>query len=401
MRANCPPLTVLLSMMRFLASLFLCLLLPLATQAATIVPSPPQLSAKAYLLIDATSGEVLAEHNADMPLPPASLTKMMTSYLLAKEISEGRISESDTVRISENAWSQNPIFKGSSLMWIEPGTEVSVADLQRGIIISSGNDATVAVAEHIAGSESVFAQMMNATAEKLGMVDTYYVNSHGLPDPDHVTTARDLAILSRAMIEEHPEQYAIYKEREYTYNNIRQYNRNTLLAEDASVDGIKTGHTEAAGYCLVASAERRGMRLISVVMGTDSKQRRKSETRSLLNYGFRFFETATVFEPMTELEKPRIWEGEVDYLPVGIEHETVLTLPRGKQKHLETRVELNEDILAPLVKGERVGTVKLLLDGETVFTGPAVALVPVEQGGFFARLWDKVLMWLGGLFAAQ
>lgn len=375
-------------------------LLCTGAQAATIVPSPPQLSAKAYLLIDATSGEVLAEHNADMPLPPASLTKMMTSYLLAKEISEGRISESDTVTISENAWSQNPLFKGSSLMWIEPGTEVSIADLQRGVIISSGNDATVAVAEHIAGSEAVFAQMMNANAEKLGMVDTYYVNSHGLPDPNHVTTARDLAILAKAMITEHPEQYAIYKEREFTYNNIRQYNRNTLLSEDASVDGLKTGHTEEAGYCLVASAERRGMRLISVVLGTDSKSRRKNETRSLLNYGFRFFETSTVFAAMTELEKPRIWKGAEDYVSVGIEHETILTLPRGKSKHVDTSVELNEELVAPLVKGERVGTVRLSLDGETVFKGPVVALVPVERGGFFARLWDSVLMWIAGLFKA-
>jgi len=401
MRASRTPASVQPSMKRYFILTFFLSLLPLATQAAGIVPAPPQLTAEAYLLIDAVSGEVLAEHNADLPLPPASLTKMMTSYLLAKEISEGRMSESDMVSISENAWSQNPLFQGSSLMWIEPGTEVSIADLQRGIIISSGNDATVAIAEHIAGSEAVFAQMMNATAEKLGMVDTYYVNSHGLPDPDHITTARDLAILSRAMITEHPEQYAIYKEREYTYNNIRQYNRNTLLAEDASVDGIKTGHTEAAGYCLVASAERRGMRLISVVLGTDSKQRRKSESRSLLNYGFRFFETSAVFEPMTELEKPRIWEGAQDYVPVGIEQETILTLPRGRQKHLETRVELNEHIVAPLVKGERVGTVKLVLEGETVFTGPAVALVPVEQGGFFARLWDKVLMWIAGLFATN
>lgn len=387
-------------MKRFFALFLLVVAYPLVGVAA-IVPAPPQLTAKAYLLIDATSGEVLAEHNADLPLPPASLTKMMTSYLLAREISEGRISEDDRVMISENAWSQNPIFKGSSLMWIEPGTEVSIADLQRGIIISSGNDATVAVAEHIAGSESVFAQMMNATAQKLGMVDTYYVNSHGLPDPNHVTTARDLALLAQAMIRDHPEQYAIYREKEFTFNNIRQYNRNTLLAEDASVDGLKTGHTEEAGYCLVASAERRGMRLVSVVMGTDSKQRRKNETRSLLNYGFRFFETATVFEAMTELEKPRIWEGAQDYVSVGVEHETVLTLPRGKRKHLDTRVELNPDIVAPLVKGERVGTVRLSLDGETVYTGPVVALVPVEQGGFFARLWDKLLMWIAGLFAAQ
>ena len=371
-----------------------------STQAAAIVPSPPQLSAKAYLLIDATSGEVLAEHNADMPLPPASLTKMMTSYVLAKEIVEGRVSESDMVTVSENAWSQNPVFNGSSLMWIEPGMDVSIEDLQRGIIISSGNDATVAVAEHVAGSESVFADMMNANAEKLGMVDTYYVNSHGLPDPNHTTTARDLATLARAMIRDHPEQYAIYKEREFTYNGIRQYNRNTLMSEDATVDGLKTGHTEAAGYCLVASAERRDMRLISVVLGTSSTNARKNETRSLLNYGFRFFETSTVFAAMIELEKPRIWKGVVDDVAVGLVDETVLTLPRGKSKHLETTVSIDDQLIAPLAVGDKVGTVTLSLDGETVFRAPVVALEAVEPGGLFSRLWDTLLMWFAGLFSA-
>jgi D-alanyl-D-alanine carboxypeptidase (penicillin-binding protein 5/6) len=277
---------------------------------------------------------------------------------------------------------------------------VSIEDLQRGIIISSGNDATVAVAEHVAGSESVFAQMMNENAQKLGMVDTYYVNSHGLPDPNHITTARDLATLAKAMINEHPEQYAIYKEREFTYNNIRQYNRNTLMLEDATVDGLKTGHTEEAGYCLVASAERSGMRLISVVMGTASKQARKNETRSLINYGFRFYETTTLFEPMTEFEKPRIWKGQLDHVAVGLLEEAVLTLPRGKQDLLDTTIELDKPLIAPLAIGDRVGTVTVSLDGETVFRKPAVALVAVEPGGFFARLWDMVLMWFASIFRA-
>ena len=368
-------------------------------QAATIVPSPPQLGAKAYLLVDADSGAVLAEHNADMPLPPASLTKMMTSYVLATEINEGRVANSDMVAVSENAWSQNPIFAGSSLMWIEPGKDVSIEDLQRGIIISSGNDATVAVAEHLAGSEAVFTEMMNTHAEKLGMVDTYYVNSHGLPHPDHVTTARDLATLAKAMIKDHPEQYAIYKEREFTYNDIKQYNRNSLLAEDPTVDGLKTGHTQEAGYCLVASAERRDMRLITVVMGTRSTGARKNDTRSLLNYGFRFFETGTLFEAGQELDKPRIWKGQQDYVPVGILEETVLTLPRGKKKHLATSVEMQKDIEAPIAVGDELGTVIMSLDGETVYRGPVVALAAVEPGGFFARLWDMVLMWIASLFA--
>jgi D-alanyl-D-alanine carboxypeptidase (penicillin-binding protein 5/6) len=304
------------------------------------------------------------------------------------------------VAISENAWSQNPLFEGSSLMWIEPGKDVAISDLQRGIIISSGNDATVAVAEHLAGSEGVFVEMMNTQAEKLGMVDTYYVNSHGLPHPEHLTTPRDLAILAEAMIRNFPEHYAIYKEREFTYNDIRQYNRNTLLAEDPTVDGMKTGHTEEAGYCLVASAERRGMRLISVVMGTSSTRARKNETRSLLNYGFRFYETSEMFAPMTELEKPRIWKGQEDYVPVGVLDATVLTLPRGKKKHLVTEVDVDQPLEAPLAKGDKVGSVTLSLDGETVFTGPLVALQAVEQGGFFARLWDMLLMWIASLFSA-
>ncbi len=369
--------------------------------AVSAVPSPPQLNAKAYLLVDAHSGKVLVEHNADMSLPPASLTKMMTAYVLAEEVNAGRVSEEDMVKISENAWSQNPIFSGSSLMWIEPGKDVSIADLQRGIIISSGNDATLAVAEHIAGTEAVFAEMMNNHAKRLGMTGTHYVNSHGLPDPAHVTTSRDLATLSKAMIYDHPRQYEIYKELEFTYNDIRQYNRNTLLLSDSSVDGIKTGHTEEAGYCLVASAQRGDMRLISVVMGTESTRARKEYTASLFNYGFHFYETATVYEAMTELEKPRIWKGLEDHVPVGLLEETVLTIPRGGREKLTTTVDLQQEIVAPIARGDRVGTATLSLGGETVLKAPVVALAPVERAGFFARLWDSLLMYIASLFAAR
>jgi serine-type D-Ala-D-Ala carboxypeptidase (penicillin-binding protein 5/6) len=389
---------VLVVMTRF-ASVLLLAVFSLGAQAASVVPSPPQVAAKSYILMDANSGAILAEDNADLPLPPASLTKMMTTYVLANEMEAGRVSKNDMVVVSENAWSQNPIFQGSSLMWIEPGKDVSIEDLERGIVISSGNDATVAVAEHLAGSEAVFAEMMNTHAQELGMRDSWFVNSHGLPHPDHVVTARDLAILAQAIISRFPEHYAVYKEKEFTYNNIRQYNRNTLMMEDASVDGLKTGHTEAAGYCLVASAERRGMRLISVVMGTSSKSARKNETRSLLNYGFRFFETVDLFGPMHELEKPRIWKGQQDYLPVGLIDATVLTLPRGKKDNLVTQVELDPQLVAPVAKGDRVGSVKLILDGEPVFESPLLALETVEPGGFFARLWDMLLMWIASLFS--
>jgi D-alanyl-D-alanine carboxypeptidase (penicillin-binding protein 5/6) len=385
-------------MIRIVFALFLAVS-TIGTRAATIVPSPPQVAAEAYILVDANSGAVLAEHNADMPLPPASLTKMMTSYILASEIAAGRVSNSDMVPVSRNAWSQNPLFVGSSLMWIEPGKDVAVADLQRGIVISSGNDACVAVAEHLAGTEGAFAEMMNANAEALGMVDTYYVNSHGLPHPDHITTARDLATLATAIILDHPEHYAIYKEREFTYNDIRQYNRNTLMAEDSTVDGLKTGYTEEAGYGLVASAERRGMRLVSVVLGTKSKSARKNETRGLLNYGFRFYETVTQFEGGQELEKPRIWKGQQDYVPVGLLEDALLTLPRGKKKLLDTEIEIAGTLEAPLAVGDQVGSLQLTLDGETVFRAPVVALEAVEKGGFFARLWDMILMWIAKLFS--
>ena len=253
----------------------------LAARADEAIPAPPQIEATAYFLMDAATGAVLAEHNADEQLPPASLTKMMTAYVVANEMAAGRVRKDDMVVVSENAWSQNPLFAGSSLMYIQPGVDVTVQDLEWGVVISSGNDATVALAEHVAGSEPVFAEMMNKAAQELGMTGSYFVNSHGLPDPRHLVTARDLAILSKAIITRHPDHYAIYKEREFTYNNIRQYNRNTLLGVDPTVDGLKTGHTAEAGYCLVASALRNDMRLIAVVMGTSSTRARKEAAGSV------------------------------------------------------------------------------------------------------------------------
>ena len=277
------------SMPRLLVAVFLTLH-ALAGVGQSIVPAPPQIAAEAYLLVDADTDAVLVAHNADEQLPPASLTKLMTGYVLAAEIAAGRVSRDDLVTVSTNAWSQNPIFNGSSLMWIEPGKDVTIGQLEKGIVISSGNDATVAVAEHIAGSERAFADLMNRYAMELGLTGTYFVNSHGLPHPQHLTTATDLVKLAAAIIRRFPDHYSIYSQREYTYNDIRQFNRNTLLGEDPSVDGLKTGYTSEAGYGLVASAQRNGMRLISVVMGTDSTSARKRETRSLLNYGFRFYE---------------------------------------------------------------------------------------------------------------
>ncbi len=392
----CPTGAPHAAMKRIVTSLFL--LLTTLTTTASPIPDPPQIAARAYILMDADSGAVLAEQNADERLPPASLTKMMTSYVLANEIRGGRISRDDMVSVSENAWSQNPLFEGSSLMWIEPGKEVSIADLERGIIISSGNDACVAIAEHVAGSEPVFAEMMNSEAQRLGMYDTHYTNAHGLPDPELYTTARDLATLARATVKDHPLQYPIYAEREFTYNGIRQYNRNTLLGQDPSVDGLKTGHTEAAGYCLVASAKREQMRLVSVVLGTESKRARATESRSLLNYGFRFFETATVLSAGSELEAPRIWKGIVDNVPVGVAEDVLLTLPRGRVDEIRTELSLQPEIEAPVAQGDVLGSLSITLDGEQVYTGDLVALSAVEQGGIFSRLWDMILLWINRLF---
>ncbi|HBO11891.1 MAG TPA: serine-type D-Ala-D-Ala carboxypeptidase [Halieaceae bacterium] len=384
--------------MRRLAFAILGLFLAAQGQAQSIVPAPPQVAAEAFILVDAATGFVIASEKPDAALPPASLTKLMTSYVLANEIAEGRLSRDEQVVVSENSWSQNPVFNGSSLMWIEPGKDVTIGELERGIVIASGNDATVAVAEHIAGSEEAFAELMNQHAERLGLSNSHFMNSHGLPDPNHYTTARDLAKLSAAIIREFPEHYARYKELDYTYNDIKQYNRNKLLREDPSVDGLKTGYTSEAGYGLVASAKRGDMRLISVVLGTSSPTARKNETRSLLNYGFRFYETARLLDAGEELEKPRVWKGQVDYAPVGVLDEIVLTLPRGKRQQVEQRVALVDDIEAPLAVGDSVGTLTLLLDGELLYQGPVVALEAVAPGGFFARLWDIILMWLASLF---
>ena len=357
-----------------------------------LVPSPPTINADSYLLVDFDTGAVLVEHNPDLQLPPASLTKLMTAYILAEEVALGRLALDDTVRVSRNAWSQNPVFNGSSLMWIEPGNPVTVAELERGIVISSGNDATVAIAEHIAGSEAAFVDLMNRYAEEMGLTRTHFENSHGLPHPDHLSTARDLATTAVAAIRDHPERYAVYKEQSYTYNDITQYNRNHLLREDPSVDGLKTGYTRVAGYGLVASAEREGMRLVSVVMGSSSTASRKAETRSLLNYGFRFFETLRPLTQDASLSEARVWKGQSKQVALGVTDEVVLTLPRSTAS-IDTQVEVDEPLVAPLDVNDVVGRVTLLRDGEVVSEVPLRVLQRVEPAGFFARLWDTIVLW--------
>jgi len=380
-------------MLRFV----LLLSLSVPVLAGPIVPAPPTINADAYLLMDFATGKIVVEHNADQQLPPASLTKLMTAYILAEEIDDGRLSLDDKVPVSRNAWSQNPTFRGSSLMWIEPGKDVTVQELERGIVISSGNDATVAIAEHIAGSEEAFAGMMNGYARELGMTDTFFVNSHGLPHPDHLTTARDLAVLAVATIREHPDRYRVYREQSYTYNDITQYNRNLLLREDHTVDGLKTGYTSVAGYGLVASAERDGMRLVSVVLGSESPLSRTAETRSLLNYGFRFYQTLKPLAAEVSLGQQRVWKGVVGLVDGGVLETPSITVPRSN-KEPSIVAQFNDTLEAPIARGDEIGLVKVILDGEVVLERPLVALKDVPEAGFFARLWDALLLWLSGLF---
>jgi len=361
------------------------------SQAAVIIPNPPEINAKGYILIDYTTGKVIAEGNADTQLPPASLTKMMTSYIIGKEIQTGNISNDDKVLISETAWAQNPVFAGSSLMWIEAGTEVPVKLLNQGIIVASGNDACVAMAEHIAGSESAFADLMNAHAEQLGMSSSYFENSHGLHSDSHMTTPRDMATLAQALIRDVPEEYKIYKQKSFTYNNIKQYNRNSLLWDKSmNVDGLKTGHTSQAGYSLVASATKNNMRLISVVMGTKSERARKVESKKLLNYGFRFFETITPYKAGEKFVTNKVWMGDISEVDLGILSDTPITIPRGQRKNLQANFKLERQLKAPIAKGEVVGKVFLQLDDKDIAEYPLVTLQEVNEGSWFSRLVDYV-----------
>jgi D-alanyl-D-alanine carboxypeptidase (penicillin-binding protein 5/6) len=361
---------------------------PLA-QAITIIPDAPKINAKGFILIDFTTGKVIAEGNADTQLAPASLTKIMTSYIIGKELENGNVNNSDKVMISENAWAKN--FPDSSKMFIEVGTEVSVNLLNQGIIVASGNDACVAMAEHIAGSESAFADLMNAHAEQLGMSSSFFENSHGLDSTSHMTTPRDMATLAIALIRDVPEEYAIYKQKSFTYNNIKQYNRNTLLWDKSlNVDGMKTGHTSNAGYSLVTSATKSDMRLVTVVMGTESERARKVESKKLLNYGFRFFETITPYKAGEKFVANRIWMGDKENVNLGVVTDTPITIPRGQRDKLNANIELNQTLKAPLAKGSLVGTLFLQLDGNDIAKYPLVTLEEVNEGSLFSRLVDYV-----------
>lgn len=353
--------------------------------AALPVPAPPGLAAKSYLLIDYHTGRIIAEKNPDLKLPPASLTKMMTAYIVSFQLGRGDLSPDDLVPVSKNAHSAI-----GSRTFLEPGSQVTVRDLMYGLVVQSGNDASIALAEHIGGSEEGFATMMNEMARRLGMSGTHFTNSTGLPSKDHYTTARDLAKLAVAVVRDHPSHYRLYSVKEFKYNGINQKNRNTLLLHDPSVDGIKTGHTEAAGYCLVSSAERNGMRLISVLMGARNEQQRGTESLRALNYGFRFYETAKLVEPGQKLGDVHVWGGREDVVPMTVAKEHYVTLQTGQRESLQREFDVSADLIAPISAGQALGVVKYLLNKEVVAEIPVVAMQPVERGGFFSRTADSL-----------
>ena len=358
------------------------------TAASLPVPSAPSVAANAWLMVDYNSGAVLAEHNADMEVQPASLTKIMTSYVVYKEIAAGNLASTDMVTISEKAWRT-----GGSKMFIEVGKQVSVEDLLKGLVVQSGNDAAVALAEHVAGDEATFATLMNRHAERLGMTSSFFVNATGLPAPGHVVTARDLAILAIALIREFPDHYYLNSVKEFTYNDIRQFNRNKLLWRDSSVDGIKTGHTKAAGFCLVASAKREDMRLISIVLGAKSDKGRADANQTLLNYGFRFYNTSRLYAAGDSLGDAKVWKGEGEKLPVGVTKDLYVTVPRRQFKDLAVDLELTDPIVAPIAEGQKLGQVIITLKGEKVISSPVVALSPMPEAGLVGRTVDGLKMW--------
>ncbi|RPH97292.1 MAG: D-alanyl-D-alanine carboxypeptidase [Lysobacterales bacterium] len=367
---------------------------PDAIDSTPPVPAPPQIGAKSYILMDFNSGRVLVESNPDLRVEPASITKLMTAYVVFTELAKGKIALDQTVPVSETAWRT-----GGSRMFVDPTMQVSVEDLLRGMVIQSGNDASVALAEYVAGTEQAFAGLMNHFSEQLGMRDTHFMNATGLPDPEHYTTARDVAILSLATIRDFPDFYSWYAEKEFTFNGIRQHNRNTLLWRDPAIDGLKTGHTESAGFCLAASAMRDGMRLISVVMGSASEASRASETQTLLNYGFRFFETVQLYQAGQELAKTRVWKGTVEEVPLGPGDPLFVTIPRGRYADLDAQVQMQPQLTAPLAAGTVVGQVEVRLGEELIASRDLQALSAVDEAGFFGSAWDGLLLWFDGMFA--
>jgi D-alanyl-D-alanine carboxypeptidase (penicillin-binding protein 5/6) len=371
--------------------LALCLF---ALSAPAAVPPPPAIEAKSFALIDFNTGKVLAAQNERQRLEPASLTKLMTAYAVYKALAAGSVQLTDPVYVSEHAWRTGGAGSGGSTTMLPINSAAPLEVMLRGMIIQSGNDASIALAEHLSGSEEAFSDLMNRHAKELGMADTHFVNSTGLPHPEHYTSAADIATLSRAIIAEFPEHYAWYKEKEYVFNGIKQGNRNLLLYRDPTVDGIKTGHTQAAGYCLAASAKRGDMRLISVVMAMADEQARAKASQELLNYGFRFFETRRLYQAGEQISEARVWKGTAETVGLGIAEDLWLTAPRGSFEQLSSQPEAPRDLVAPLVAGQPVGRLLVSLGGESLAEAPLVPLAAVPAGSLWRQGVDSVLLWL-------
>jgi len=369
-------------------AVLLCFVVAGLEAAPKPVPKPPDIDGKAYILQDFDSRRIVAEKDSDQSIEPASITKLMTAYVVFMELKSGNITLEDKVTISEKAW-RTP----GSRMFVEVGKQVSVEDLLQGMIIQSGNDATVALAEYIAGSEETFADLLNQHAEEIGLTGSHFMNSSGLPDAEHYMSARDIALLAGRLIREFPEYYKWYSQKEFTYNDITQYNRNKLLWRDESVDGVKTGHTDSAGYCLVTSAKQEDMRLISVVLGTDSENARAEASQALLNYGFRFFETHKLYDGGNQLATSRVWKGETESVSLGIDRPLYATIPRGQYKLLDASMTIDNRITAPVAQGKPLGMVHVTL-GETVIAEQElVALQAVNEGSFWQRIIDEALLY--------
>lgn len=374
------------------ALLFSVLIAP-AVWSAPFVPPPPEIAAKSYVLMDAASGDILAQHDGDARLPPASLTKMMTAYIATLEMQRGRIHPNDMVTISEKAWRT-----GGSKMFVEVGKQISVDNLFHGIIIQSGNDASIAMAEHIAGSEEAFVPLMNAEAQRLGMRNTHFQDATGLPNPGHYSSAHDMAILARAIINADPAHYAIYAQKYFLWNGINQPNRNLLLWREDGVDGLKTGHTEEAGYCLVASAKRGSERLIAAVFGTDSEAARANETAKLLGYGFRFFDSKTFYNKGTALANVPVWKGAARTVKAGVNDVVAVSVPAGEGDKLVAQIVPKPTLIAPVKAGDVIGKIEVRDGDKVIKQADLVAQESVEQGGFFRRVWDSIRLFFKGLF---
>ncbi|MFM8454091.1 MAG: D-alanyl-D-alanine carboxypeptidase family protein [Gammaproteobacteria bacterium] len=365
------------------------------SQKALNLPAPPVIEASSYVLVDFLSNKIIIEKDREKKVEPASLTKMMTMYVVDHELKKGKLKHEDKVTISEHAWRMD-----GSRMFVDVNSQVAVGDLIKGVIIQSGNDASVALAEHIAGSEALFAEMMNAYAKQLGMQHSHFVNATGLPDPQHYTSATDMAILAKAIIRDFPETYKIYAEKSFKYKNILQHNRNRLLWRNPLVDGIKTGHTDAAGFCLVSSGQKENMRLIAVVLGATSDNSRTEESNKLLSYGFRFFETRKLYQKHQNLQTAKIWMGKHNTLELGAAEDIYVTLPQGTEPaRLVAKLNLPKSLEAPRKQGEAVGHLEISLDQKIIATHPIVALNNIEKAGWFGRSWDylrmKVQAWWG------